>query len=52
MTYIFVMFRLFLIISVFMISSCSNTQPTKKAVISSSLREQQNMKSMVLVMDF
>ena len=46
------MFRLFLIISVFMISSCSNKQPTKKAVISSSLREQHNMKSMILVMDF
>ena len=53
MTYLFVMFKLFLIISVFMISSCSNTQPTKKeAMISSSLREQQNMKSMILVMDF
>ncbi len=53
MTYLFVMFRLFLIISVFMISSCSNTQPTKKeAMISSPLREQQNMKSMILVMDF
>ena len=47
------MFRLFLIISVFMISSCSNTRPTKKeAMISSSLREQQNMKSMILVVDF
>ena len=50
------MFRLFLIIiSVFMISSCSNTQPPKKKTINSlSLHEQQNMekKSMILIMDF
>lgn len=50
------MFRLFLIIiSVFMISSCSNTQPLKKKTINSlSLHEQQNMekKSMILIMDF
>ena len=52
----FYMFRLFLIIiSVFMISSCSNTQPPKKKTINSlSLHEQQNMekKSMILIMDF
>ena len=38
------MFRLFLILSVFMISSCSNTQPHKKKTINYlSLHEQQNM---------
>ena len=49
------MFRLFLIISVFMISSCSNTQPPKNKTINSlSLHEQQNMekKSIILIMDF